>query len=106
MSISSCNSLLAIHSERYKVFVDLFNLSNFFVPFQRMPPLSSSIEQGVADNDLINNNDKAFCSDNGGEGHVSAVTSKINNVAITTTATADSNWRRNAFDSCELNSMQ
>lgn len=78
-------------SERYKVFVDLFNLSNFFVPFQRMLPLSSSIEQGVADDDLINNNDNAFCSDNGEEGHVSAVTSKINNVAITTTATANSN---------------
>ena len=71
-----------------------------------MPLLSSSIEQGVADDDLINNNDNAFCSDNGEEGQVSAVTSNINNVAITTTATTDGNWRRSAFDSCELNSMQ
>ena len=68
--------------------------------------MSSSIEQGVADDDLLNNNDNAFCSDNGEEGHMSAVTSKINNVAITTTATTNGNWRRNVFDSCELNSMQ
>ena len=53
--------------------------------------MSSSIEQGVADDDLLNNNDNAFCSDNGEEGHMSAVTSKINNVAITTTATTDGN---------------
>ena len=68
--------------------------------------MSSSIEQGVADDDLLNNNDNAFCSDNGEEGHMSAVTSKINNAAITTPATTNANWRRNVFDSCELNSMQ
>ena len=68
--------------------------------------MSSSIEQGVADDDLLNNNDNAFCSDNGEEGHMSAVTSKINNVAITTPATTKANWRRNVFDCCELNSMQ
>ena len=53
--------------------------------------MSSSIEQGVADDDLLNNNDNAFCSDNGEEGHMSAVTSKINNVAITTPATNNGN---------------
>ena len=71
--------------------MDLFNLSNFFVPFQRIPPLSPSIEQGVADDGLLNNNDIAFCNDNYEEGHVPGVTSKISNVAITTTAATDGN---------------
>ncbi|KAJ7323088.1 tryptophan 2,3-dioxygenase [Desmophyllum pertusum] len=31
-------------SDRYKVFVDLFNLSNFLIPRDRIPPLSSSMK--------------------------------------------------------------
>ena len=37
------NCVLLVFSDRYKVFVDLFNLSNFLDPRDRIPPLSSSM---------------------------------------------------------------
>ena len=43
-------------SDRYKVFVDLFNLSTFLIPRHCIPPLSSNMKKALSLNeDPINN---------------------------------------------------
>lgn len=73
-------------SDRYKVFVDLFNLSNFLIPRDRIPPLSSSMKMrlrtSLVDGRLYDS-DSALCSDSSEEDQVSAVTSMVKDVVIT-----------------------
>ena len=87
---SSNASLLFLSSDRYKVFVDLFNLSNFLIPRDFIPPLSSSMKMrlrtSLVDGRLYES-DSALCSDSSEDDQVSAVTSGLNNVAIRTGST-------------------
>ena len=81
-------------SDRYKVFVDLFNLSNYLIPRDRIPPLSSSMKMRLRTalvDGRLRDSDSALCSDSSEDDQESAVTSKIKDVAITTAATADTN---------------
>lgn len=70
-------------SDRYKVFVDLFNLSNFLIPRDHIPPLSSSMKvrlrSALVDGRLYDS-DSAVFSDSSEEDQVSAVTSKVKDV--------------------------
>ena len=76
MSITRFNYLLDIPSDRYKVFVDLFNLSNFFIPLDRIPRMSSSIKEDLDPALLMNGNlnkdNSALRSVNHKEGHVTS----------------------------------
>ncbi|CAH3113530.1 unnamed protein product [Porites lobata] len=56
MGSSGYQYLKSTVSDRYKVFVDLFNLSNFFIPLDRIPELSSSIKEGLDPALLMNGN--------------------------------------------------
>ena len=79
-------------SDRYKVFVDLFNLSNFLIPRNFIPPLSSSMKirlrASLVDGKLFDS-DSAVCSDSSEDDQVSAVTLRFSGVAIGTGPTAD-----------------
>ncbi|KAK2551312.1 Tryptophan 2 [Acropora cervicornis] len=77
-------------SDRYKVFVDLFNLSNFLIPRDFIPPLSSSMKMRLRTslvNGRLYESDSALCSDSSEDDQVPAVTSALNNVAIGTRST-------------------
>ena len=79
------------------MFVDLFNLSNYLIPRDRIPPLSSSMKMRLRTalvDGRLHDSDSALCSDSSEDDQESAVTSKIKDVAITTAATADTNWSR------------
>lgn len=81
-------------SDRYKVFVDLFNLSNYLIPRDRIPPLSSSMKMRLRTalvDGRLRDSDSALCSDSSEDDQEPAVTSKIKEVAITTAAIADTN---------------
>lgn len=72
----------------------MFNLSNYLIPRDRIPPLSSSMKVRLRTalvDGRLHDNDSALCSDCSEDDQVSAVTSKIKDVAITTSATADTN---------------
>ncbi|XP_015763171.1 PREDICTED: tryptophan 2,3-dioxygenase-like [Acropora digitifera] len=76
--------------DRYKVFVDLFNLSNFLIPRDFIPPLSSSMKMRLRTslvNGRLYESDSALCSDSSEDDQVPAVTSALNNVAIGTRST-------------------
>lgn len=79
-------------SDRYKVFVDLFNLSNFLIPRDRIPPLSSSMKvrlrTALVDGRLYDS-DSAHFSDSSEEDQVSLLTSLVKNAGITATPTVD-----------------
>lgn len=81
-----------ILSDRYKVFVDLFNLSNFLIPRDRIPPLSSSMKvrlrTALVDGRLYES-DSAHFSDSSEEDQVSALTSLVENAGIAATPTVD-----------------
>ena len=48
-------------SDRYKVFVDLFNLSTFLIPRHAIPPLSSNMKKQLSlRNDGSNNSGSAW----------------------------------------------
>ena len=84
----------SFYSDRYKVFVDLFNLSNYLIPRDRIPPLSSSMKMRLRTalvDGRLHDSDSALCSDSSEDDQESAVTSKIKDVAITTATTADTN---------------
>ncbi|CAH3198508.1 unnamed protein product [Porites evermanni] len=76
MGSSGYQYLKSTVSDRYKVFVDLFNLSNFFIPLDRIPPLSSSIKEGLDPALLMNGNlnkhNSTLRSLNEKEGHVTS----------------------------------
>lgn len=81
---------LLLSSDRYKVFVDLFNLSNFLIPRDFIPPLSSSMKMRLRTslvNGRLYESDSALCSDSSEDDQVPAVTSALNNVAIGTRST-------------------
>lgn len=84
--------LRATVSDRYKVFVDLFNLSNFLIPRNFIPPLSSSMKirlrASLVDGKLFDS-DSAVCSDSSEDDQVSAVTLRFSSFAIGTGPTAD-----------------
>ena len=58
------------------MFVDLFNMSNFFIPLERIPELSSSIKEGLDPALLMNGNlnkdNSTLRSVNDKEGHVTS----------------------------------
>ena len=88
LSISPPHLLLS--SDRYKVFVDLFNLSNFLIPRDFIPPLSSSMKMRLRTslvNGRLYESDSALCSDSSEDDQVPSVTSALNNVAIGTRST-------------------
>ncbi|CAH3195474.1 unnamed protein product, partial [Porites evermanni] len=81
-------------SDRYKVFVDLFNLSNYLIPRDRIPPLSSSMKMRLRTalvDGRLHDSDSALCSDSSEDDQESGVTSKIKDVTITSAATGDTN---------------
>lgn len=41
------NSITVFFSDRYKVFLDLFNLSTFLIPRESIPPLTSEMKQAL-----------------------------------------------------------
>jgi len=86
-------------SDRYKVFVDLFNLSNFLIPRDQIPPLSSSMKMrlrtALVDGRLYDS-DSALCSDSSEDDQMSAVTAMVKDTAITTSATGEVDGRREA----------
>ena len=90
-NLLSINPLhLLLSSDRYKVFVDLFNLSNFLIPRDFIPPLSSSMKMRLRTslvNGRLYESDSALCSDSSEDDQVPAVTSALNNVAIGTRST-------------------
>ena len=63
--------------------MDLFNLSNFLIPRDHIPPLSSSMKvrlrSALVDGRLYDS-DSAVFSDSSEEDQVSAVTSKVKDV--------------------------
>lgn len=81
-----------ILSDRYKVFVDLFNLSNFLIPRDRIPPLSSSMKvrlrTALVEGRLCDS-DSAHFSDSSEEDQESALTSLVENAGITAAPTVD-----------------
>lgn len=72
--------------------MDLFNLSNFLIPRDRIPPLSSSMKvrlrTALVDGRLYDS-DSAHFSDSSEEDQVSLLTSLVKNVGITATPTVD-----------------
>ena len=81
-----------ILSDRYKVFVDLFNLSNFLIPRDRIPPLSSSMKVRLRTalvDGRLDESDSAHFSDSSEEDQVSALTSLVENAGIAATPTVD-----------------
>ena len=53
-------------SDRYKVFVDLYNLSNFLIPRDHIPPLSSrmklTLRSSLVEGRYYSDSDSAHCS--------------------------------------------
>ena len=39
---------MCFHSDRYKVFLDLFNLSTFLIPRDYIPPLTANMKQRLS----------------------------------------------------------
>ena len=77
-------------SDRYKVFVDLFNLSNFLIPRDQIPPLSSSMKVRLRTalvEGRLYDSDSAHFSDSSEEDQVSALTSLVKNTGITSAPT-------------------
>lgn len=88
-----------ILSDRYKVFVDLFNLSNFLIPRDRIPPLSSSMKVRLRTalvEGRLYDSDSAHFSDSSEEDQVSALTSLVENAGITAAPTVDSDRGKEA----------
>lgn len=83
------------------MFVDLFNLSNFLIPRDQIPPLSSSMKMrlrtALVDGRLYDS-DSALCSDSSEDDQVSAVTAMVKDIAITTSTTGEVDGRREACD--------
>lgn len=73
-------------SDRYKVFVDLFNLSNFLIPRDQIPPLSSSMKARLRTalvGGRLHDSDSAHFSDSSEDDQVSALSSLVKNAGIT-----------------------
>lgn len=80
-------------SDRYKVFVDLFNLSNFLIPRDQIPPLSSSMKARLRTalvEGRLYDSDSAHFSDSSEEDQVSALSSLVKNTGITASPNVDS----------------
>lgn len=84
-------SSLYFSSDRYKVFVDLFNLSNFLIARDRIPPLSSSMKVRLRTalvEGRLYDSDSALFSDSSEEEQVSTPSPPgIKNAAIIASAT-------------------
>ena len=83
------------------MFVDLFNLSNFLIPRDLIPPLSSAMKMrlrtALVDGRLYDS-DSALCSDSSEDDQVSVVTSMVKGVSITTSPTAEIDGGREPCD--------
>ena len=73
--------------------MDLFNLSNFLIPRDRIPPLSSSMKVRLRTalvEGRLYDSDSAHFSDSSEEDQVSVLTSHVKNAGITAAPTVDS----------------
>lgn len=83
-----------LSSDRYKVFLDLFNLSNFLIPRDQIPPLSSSMKARLRTalvGGRLYDSDSAHFSDSSEDDQVSALSSLLKNTDITSAPTVDTN---------------
>ena len=79
--------------------MDLFNLSNFLIPRDRIPPLSSSMKVRLRTalvEGRLYDSDSAHFSDSSEEDQVSALTSLVTNASIKVAPTVDNDKRAEA----------
>ena len=86
--------------------MDLFNLSNFLIPRDQIPPLSSSMKVRLRTalvEDRLYDSDSAHFSDSSEEDQVSALTSLVKDTVITASPTVENDIPEEAINTPVIN---